>query len=279
MSRKNRKLLMALPMTLIAGLGGIVMGMEQVASGTAPRASSPSEQARSAKELEQVALQRIAIRHRLTIGQLKVVSSATARYPELGTSVQEFKVVDQKTYKVYGLALDMAGREQDPSRLQALELEAYDARYGRFDPSLAEKVLETPDNELLEVAIWLKEPGVQAPPRPRPGRNVTQDQVDALMQQVADRRAEAVEAVAGPVLERLQARGFDASADALAPVIFAHLPVAALLEIELWDEVERIYEPQLNAPSLEMLRATIHADVVNGRGITGSGVKVAEIEV
>jgi hypothetical protein len=107
-----------------------------------------------------------------------------------------------------------------------------------------------------------------------------QAQQEAFFAQMDARRAAAISAVARPVTERLQTLGAATIiADPYAPVIFTELTPDDIKVAAAWPEVETLYLDQLAQSTLDVARQTVNVHVVNSRGVTGAGIKVAQIEV
>jgi hypothetical protein len=62
----------------------------------------------------------------------------------------------------YGVNVDEKGEIVDLEEIRAQEEEAYRTRCGKFDPALCERLLVLAEDELVEVAIWLKDIDVAA---------------------------------------------------------------------------------------------------------------------
>ena len=232
-------------------------------------------------DLQGMALERVAERHGVPVNALAVLNSAVAEYPLLGRVAWEWKIVDNRSGAIYGVSLDETGRELDRSQLEAVEGAALAARYGRIEPALAAR-LAAAEEASIEVMIWLKEPSYSGPERPDPKGGsalATQAEVDAFLAQVDARRAAAVQAVVAPLAERLAGLGYYAGTGSTAPLLVASLPPEAIRDVAGWDEVDMVYQSLLSRPLLEVARPTILADIVHGRGYTGSGVKLAQVEV
>ena len=134
----------------------------------------------------------------------------------------------------------------------------------------------------MDVIIRLKMPPYSPPLRPDDSdKALTQDQVGALYKQAEQKRADAVETVTKPALAALEDMGFKGVAGKYDPVIYASLKPDDVRKVEEIKGVRRIYSSPVfeSTNTLDVAEQVVHADVVNGRGMTGSGVNVAEIEV
>jgi len=269
MTRKIRKTrAFRLMMGALAATGVIVGGLVLAAPGPPGRDPAPS-----------VPVQRVAEREGVPAEDLQLVNATTTEFRLLGKTVSAFKFLDKRTGHIYGLALDKEGREVDVEQMQAEERAAYAARYGRLDPALAERLALAPADESIEVFIWLKEPPYEGPPRPDPKRPMSQTEIEAFLKQVDGQRAARVEKVVAPVADRLRSLGRQVITFRHSPLLYVRLKPVEIRQVAEWPEVDRIYEVGYSQPALDVTRPTIGADAVNTRGITGSGIKVAQLEV
>ncbi|HWU86340.1 MAG TPA: S8 family serine peptidase [Kofleriaceae bacterium] len=220
-----------------------------------------------------------ASRQGIAVENLKVVSSATGQYPAMGKVTREYKTVNQIDGTIEGVALDELGREIDVARLQQSELAAREALERGLDAPLARRLANARRGELIEVAIWLKEPAYRAPARPAPGSSLPRARGEAMFAQVDRQRSAFVKAVVEPFAARLRGRGFKVKAHTHAPLVHATLPPEVIEELRASKDVDRMYLPVTAGPTLKAERMSIHAHVVNNLGITGAGVPVAAVEV
>lgn len=246
------------------------------------------------KELQPTALALVAAQNSLTAESLLVDNAGVAELPYSGRTAYSFKIDDAATGERYTISLDENGYAVDLNQWVADEAAAYDAFYGGLDPMLAEYLLAAKEGEQVPVIIWLKEPEYTPPDRPEPPA-VTPTESDleqpgpdqAVAEQAAanylvlaeSQRAAAVSLVTAPVVSRLGALGVQVQADTVAPMIAASLTWQQILDVAAWEEVDIVYLDGVAEPTLTVARATIFGTTVHDRGITGSGVRVAEIEV
>ncbi len=233
--------------------------------------------------LKSVALQRVSKLSGLPLNRLTVVNSATAKYQRKGETVFKVKVTDNQSGKIYGLTLDNSGEELSATQLQASEQAASAAQYGKLEPALAQRLTGIPQNQPLRVIIWLKQPsntGASRPaPNPSSASRASQAQVNAFFEQVDAQRAAKVQPIVSPVANKLKSFGSNVRTEKYSPVVYASLTPQAIKQVAQWGEVDQIYQERQVQPNLDVARQVIAANVVNNRGFTGSGVKVAQIEV
>lgn len=261
-----RRLVFAL-LVSTAGLG-VLAALSRVSTAQTP------------ENLRSVALQRAAQRG-APLRELTVVNSVTSNYRLQGKTVFDYKVMNNRTGAIYSITLDGSGREVNSAQLQASEQAAHVAKYGRLEPALAERLASASTTQPVEVIIWLKEPSYNGPKRPAPKDNRrTPSEVAASFKQVDAQRAAAVERVVTPVANRLRTRGYNVKTDQYAPALYASLKPNAIREIAKASEVDKVYLAPINKPDLDIARQTIGVPLVNQTfGITGAGIRVAQIEV
>ncbi len=275
--KKYHHFILVILVALVTNLVGLVISNQKT------NAKEPPE------NLKDIALQIVAedsglwFNESSSYEQLEVINSATSEYPSQGKIVYNFKVMDRLSGDIYGVTLDGNGQEIDVAQLTTDEQTAYTTRYGRLEPDLFNVLTTTPVTEPVEVIIWLKEPQYVRPDRPTPNSSevglMTQAETETWLQQVDAQRAVVVESVNTPVATRLTGLGYEAVADKYAPVIYARLRPAEIREVAAWDEVDQVYLSRINQPDLEIARSVIYANVVHNRGMTGSDIQVAQIEV
>jgi hypothetical protein len=214
--------------------------------------------------------------------QLQILSSASAELKLLGQVVYSYKVLDSRNGQVTTFTLDGQGHPVDMNVLLAADQAAYIKTYGRLDPGLAAWVSRLPKVQPVSVIIWLKMPDFQ----PVDKTEVLGGSQSQSMLQPDDAAANAsvtyaaqVATVTAPVAARLRSQGFNLRSDPSAPVLFGELPVWMIKQVGSWPEVDTVYQDRSAKSLLEIAVPTIFGDVVQGRGINGSGVKLAQVEV
>lgn len=239
------------------------------------------EQVNIPEPLVEVALQH-ASEHFGTAAGLTVVNSLIAQYPLLGETAYEFKIMNYFSGDLYGIMLNAEGVMLDPLQMGLREEEAYAARYGKLEPELATWLENGSIQEPLKVIIWLKEPSYEAPSLPASSDGTSVDSLDMDMGSyiaMADsHRSAFVATLAAPVIQRLNKLGFEVTGDEYAPALYATLTSEGIRAASEWAEIDRIYIARNVTPSLGIARPVIRAGALNGRGITGAGVQIAQIE-
>jgi hypothetical protein len=239
--------------------------------------------AQTSSSLEQTALQIVSNRTGYPASDLSVANSSEATYPLQGVSSTTFKINDPSG-QIHGVVLNSSGAELDGEELEQGEQDAFTITYGRLDPRLYDRLQMSQPGDSIDVVIWLREPPseqsgrpelVTDPSVPRPD----EAEIEELFRKRDAEREAFVEALVAPVKARLASYGHVHEADPYAPALFATLPVEVIWQVNEWPEVDRIYEAPINAENLATARVTIGANIVNGRGINGAGVRVGVIEV
>ncbi len=294
-------LLVAIVLLLLAGCFGggskerkaaLTSASEQ--SSTPPTASTarPSEgspETHSAPaELEKFASQLVADRKRVPGDQVEVLASTEGRYPLQNKTVYEVKVLDKRSGDNEIVTLDSSRHEMSVDRLLEQEHDARVAKLGRLEPKLDRKLERAGPDQRIPVVILLKEPAFNPPERPdaeaidpadREKRESAKREADAVHDAARSERAKRVGGVVDPVVEKLAGLGYKSLANTYAPVLYARLTPGAVRKVATFDEVEQVSAVIRPKQALESAKPTVGADVVNKLGITGAGVKVAEVEV
>jgi hypothetical protein len=206
--------------------------------------------------------------------------------------------------------LNDAGEEVSVSDLDAAEKAAYEARYGKIDKDLWLALQNTASDAMVEVDIWLKTPEDSAEPAiEKPEVNGGADQQTFENLSVADRKAikeqlatdetvaafdtetwdsaeatfsnaemDRVEALTTPFVEELRKQGYEATANASAPMINVTMPVKLIQEYANRADVDTIYMGAKMGNEMNIARKVIGANTVNSRGITGTNSRIAVVE-
>lgn len=267
----------------VVGLSILASRSESVVNAQTPDVTNDISQERVPiqlpEELKNIAIQKVALSNNLSPSELDLINSTTSTYPLSGRTAFKFKLIDKRDGTIYEIALNRNGQELDPEQLTEDEQVARITKYGKLSSGLSELLEDAPAGEPIPVIIRLKGPPPSQPELPRPGSDVSIEQVDAILKQVDAQRATAVGAIVTPVADRLSQLGYDVGIDKYEPVLYARLTPEIIREVEKWDEVRLISIDRVNEPELEVARPTMGTDAVHSRGYTGSGVRAAQIEV
>jgi hypothetical protein len=215
--------------------------------------------------------------------KLSLLGATQAKFPLAGRAAECFKVLDETSGEIHQVVFDERGLEADLVAFEVEEQTAHTARYGKLDPRLADALALVRDGELVKVAIWLREPQVEAFERLAPEEGeillADEDTATAYFEGMDFARASLIGEVVGPLRALLDASGIEHLADMYAPVVHASLTPAELRELAQREDVDRLYLSEDQEEDLSVARQTINAHIVNSLGITGLGVRIAQIEV
>ncbi|HLI25820.1 MAG TPA: S8 family serine peptidase [Chloroflexota bacterium] len=222
------------------------------------------------------ARQAAAVQLGTSAGELQIVNQATARYPLSGATAFAYKVLDPRTGAIVGVTLDAQGRPVAEPALRQAESAQRETPQGRLHPELSGWLAAAPESAGTPVVIWLRE-GPYTPPA-RPQRGAPEARIATWQQQARQTREAAVTPLTGPVVARLNGLGVPARASTLEPFITATLTASQIRQVAGWGEVDTIYLSRPYERELAVSRPALNAEVVEARGITGSGVKVGIVE-
>ncbi len=236
-------------------------------------------------QFEDMALETVAQRNGLAIEQLTIVNQAELTLNNIDQTLFTYKVVDLEVGTAFDIHFDQFGQERNKS--EALDSDREEARhiYGNLDPLLYDTLQELPGDQPVRIAIWMVDSDEGYPIHELPNGEANEDEINAIMADVAARRADYVAQACANTLEQLQGMGFDPTAATYAPVIFAELPADMVWLIADLESVERVYQQRRYHNNMSKARRSLYAHNVNGRnasgsfwGNTGSNIKVAVIE-
>lgn len=219
------------------------------------------------------ALEHVSTREGIPAGELTIINEAFATFPLTGQTLWGTKILDEKSSAIYGIYLDEEGKAANVDAVREAEAAESSKRYGKLDPELADRVSTMRSDEKVVVWIWLTEPSMD---RSRFQGNLSEEQHQELLSLQRATYA----AHEAPVIDFLKAQDSTVVyACQYAPVVFAEVSREAIQDLSKRSDVvsldiTRSYEPALNSAA-----PTVKADVVWGRGKTGTGIKVAIVEV
>lgn len=219
------------------------------------------------------ALEHVSTREGIPTGELTIINEAFATFPLAGQTLWGAKILDEKSSAIYGIYLDEQGKVADIDAVRKVEAAESSKRYGKLDPELADRVATMRSDEKVVVWIWLTEPSTD---RSRFQGNLSEEQHQELLSLQRATYA----AHEAPVIDFLKAQDSTVVyACQYAPVVFAEVSRETIRDLSKRSDVvsldiTRSYEPALNSAA-----PTVKANVVWGRGVTGTGVKVAIVEV
>ena len=219
------------------------------------------------------ALEHVSAREGIPIGELTIINEAFATFPLTGRTLWGAKILDEKSSAIYGIYLDEQGKVADIDAVRKVEAAESSKRYGKLDPELADRVATMRSDEKVVVWVWLTEPSMD---RSRFQGNLSEEQHQELLSLQRATYA----AHEAPVIDFLKAQNATVVyASQYAPVVFAEVSRETIQNLSKRSgvvslDITRSYEPALSSAA-----PTVKANVVWGRGKTGTGIKVAIVEV
>jgi hypothetical protein len=125
----------------------------------------------------------------------------------------------------------------------------------KIDPTLVAYMTGLGSEQLAPVVIWVKDADSASLP---------EGEVAPSLRAVSD---------------RLAAQGHFMRVIGRRPMLAGVLPIRVVNEAATWSEVDRLYLDMIAEEEMNVARPTIKAKVVNNRGVTGNGAKVAIVDL
>jgi hypothetical protein len=122
--------------------------------------------ARGDEPLEDRVLRRVANEQNVPVDRLEMGAMEAVALPLTGLTLYQAKVIDRATGEIAGLVVDGGGRVRNLEDARAAERVTYEARYGRLQPDLFDRLETMADDGRLTVAIWLEAGDVTLLSRP-----------------------------------------------------------------------------------------------------------------
>jgi hypothetical protein len=261
-------------------VAAVLVGAASVASGWA--ASGTTTGGSVPPDVEFKALEIASGQTGVPGSELTVLASAPVVLTEQGITVYEVKVLHEAGEAVYQVTLDEDGNQYDMEALTQAEGDLYTSRYGALNKDFFDQLQKAPPGQIFPVVLWVREPFTDPTELfPDPESEPSEDELESAEADIDAARRESVQAAVAPVVSQLEAYGFLAEADELVPVIATKVPAQILLDdVSHWAEVLAIYDAsQPYDPALEIQLPACQTNVVHNQGITGAGIRVAEVEV
>jgi hypothetical protein len=253
---KDRRFSVVLALTISVMLSGSLLlapGADaQDPPAIAAQGRGNERQHMAPSHIEELALTLLVRRHNLNVSNLKVVSSNQPNFPLTRVVAYQVTVIEKQSHEHYSVTLDENGEELDLEKLYEKEREAYRARYGSFEPRLAERLKTAGSEDLIPVSIEPRFPP-ESPDRPKyPYVNKEIETWDSLSEEEKGRirkREEAYERrldkylksrarqASAPILERLRQKGYEGEADELTGTIRVALKPDVIKEAIAWGDV------------------------------------------
>jgi subtilisin family serine protease len=189
--------------------------------------------------------------------------------PLANTGITRYKLTDGQG-KIYGVSLDSSGNlVKDEALRQAVKSIENRGFVNKLETALANRISQKA-NTPINVIIFLN--GSTAPSR---SNNQSRAQYESNLATLKNSNAQIQRAV----VNQLQARGQKVlHQSAYAPVVAASVTPSQIQDLAARSDVKQIYLERVGAPRLNVSRVVVQADIVNGRGLLGTGQKVGVVE-
>ncbi len=267
-----------------------------------PQPPAPVEQAPLTPEIE-LALQYVAAQQDIARERLVSLYQETVNFPLLGRSYLYITVYSDVSdgSRLFAVLVDPKTLtvEPDYNAVRAAEDAAYNAKYGRLNPVLYERLQKTSDEEILPVAVWVaytetarsqsdieaeiidRYPAAKEALAQRGVLWAVADPVLAVKIQVEYEKlvAAAVAIRVQPVATWLEEQGFAVEESAGVPTIAAGLPKRIILALSKRSDVAEVFLIEEQAiPAVQSALPSDRVPQVWSRGFTGAGSRIAIIE-
>jgi hypothetical protein len=190
-----------------------------------------------------------------------VLSHTTIRLPVSQQTLDVTKIRDEATGQIQVVARNAQGQVVDLNAAQAQEDTARQARYGKLDPALAERLNGLGPAQTTPVSIWLNIPD----PQVTRTADLSAD-LSAVESYMASRRQS--------VLNDLAQLGVHADVPRYAPAVFASLNPGQIRRIARNPDVATVYGPTDNTVFQDDAATTERANSIWAAGNLGFGTSV-----
>ncbi len=251
--------------------------------------------------LTEIALQYISAKEGIPVDQLIVTSQEPLNFVYLDQSFWRVVMIPAAGLGEYEVLVDVQDKTitEDRQAVEQADRAAKEARYGKLEPALYERLESIQSADVVEVVIWL----AGAPPRSQQERFAVLAEkypqareamektgnpyavgdyklIMELKQEYLRLMEEDYRAQVQPFTAELQALGYQTTALKGLPAVFLKLPKQAILQLAARSDVGAIYlGDERVAPKMDAAGPSDRAPVVWNRGITGSGVDIAILEI
>ena len=209
---------------------------------------------------------------RLRVERLGTVRLSAAKRPE-GPYIEIMKAVNRRTGRPVELAFDQRGKRIDADKVFATIRKNREASFGKLHPTLKRTLTERDRQERIPIAVWLRVPDEELPPKRERGHAAKPPRIAEL----ESARIGAAERVA----EILREHGADdPRPDPHVPVVYAELPARSIRALEKREEVAALFlHDTTGEVDLTNSMKVAQSDTVQSSlSLTGSGVNVAVYE-
>lgn len=205
--------------------------------------------------------------------RLTIAAARTVQMDDLNYTAYAVKILDQATDTVLSYWYDNEGHPtSEVAAFQARAL-AYESKYGHLSRGMFAHLTAALPDELLPVAVWAEQGLGNDVPLPDLPFKVY---LPVLQGSGGVSCGTPVECV----VQFIQTRGYLANyVSTEVPIVYAELPASLISDLQAQPYVAAIYEQADNFDMLYSAGRTAAAHWTWPRGITGTGTKVAVLEV
>jgi hypothetical protein len=198
----------------------------------------------------------VASRNHLSTDRLEASPPVSVGLDVTGISFYEAKVLDKQTGQEYPASIDGKGQAVDADAARKAEEAAHWQRYGKLEPSLADKMV-TSGHNFLPVAIWVHPPDLSDLQRKDPDLNASiykqnRATTDAAFQNYLSAMHSRIVSATTPVLTALTQAGYQAQAADGAPLIATELPASAIRLLAQRSDVDTIFDAEVQGSEEEL---------------------------
>lgn len=208
-----------------------------------------------------------------TEAELRVADAHVVRAEDLGFTAYAVKILEPQEEIITAYWYDAEGHATAEREAFDARAAAYEARYGHLSRTLHARLSEASAADPIPVAIWAEQAlGADAAPPSLP----VAVYLPLVLRSVGGSCGSAVDCI----VRFIEDRGYGVDyVSTEAPVVYASLPVTLINELQAQSYVAAVYDQAANWETLYSAARTTAAHYTWSRGITGSGVKVAVVEV
>lgn len=204
---------------------------------------------------------------------LRVADAQIIQVEDLAYTAYRVKTLNLRDETIDSYWYDVEGNPITEREAFDARSAAYEKKYGNLSRDLYTRLSEVSASDLIAVAVWAEQgPGTDVHPPSLPFKVY----LPCVMRSGPDSCHTPVECI----VQYVESLGYPVDyVGAEAPVVYASLPAASIADLQARNDVAAIYEQAVNMDMLYSAARTSAAPWTWSRGITGSGTKVAVVEV
>lgn len=220
-------------------------------------------------------LQRTVDRLRLSAidADLRVADAHVVQIEDLGFTSYAVKIHDIENGTIDIYWYDAEGKPTTEREAFDVRAAAYEEKYGHLSRGLYARLAESSVSGVIPVAVWAEQAVGTNVPTPDLPFEVYLPSVLRVGTTLCNKPVECI-------VQFVESRGYSVDyISSEAPVVYADLPTALINDLQRQNFVAAIYEQSINQTTLYSAGRTSAAPWTWAQGITGSGIKVAVLEV